>query len=196
MKARKLSSKELIDGIQNDVLGLLSVYFALDRCTRLLELIFKHGSRYELTSQFITIDSLKRDLIIRITALDDDSKGNRSFPLLLKAFNQENISISRAKGLKTYKFEYRRAINGFKTKYRNKDIAHINEDATPYSRYLNDKIDFIPYICRAVETLDAFAGRRVGYSLHVGSMEEDVDLRALVFDNVNPACHASVGFLY
>lgn len=48
-------------------------------------------SREHMSVEFMLLDSAVRDIVMRLTALDDDSKNNRSFQTLLSALNRENL---------------------------------------------------------------------------------------------------------
>ena len=115
-------------------------------------------SREDLVLELALLESGTRDIIARLTALDDDGSGSRSFPNALAAMNREGLAARKAEELKAHVKAYRAAINDLKVNHRNSYISHVQEFA--------------------VNVLDALMGRQVEYRFRVGSQEPELDLRA------------------
>ena len=180
---------EMIDGLRQDLLGILTVFWARD----VVGSITMTGSdnREQMVAKLVSIDSSTRDLITRIVALDDTGKGKRSFPELLKLLEKESLTPSEIKHLHKQKKDFRAIINPLKTQHRNKNIGHIQTNANTYSKYLNETVHFVHLIENACVFLDTVTGEKIKYSLHVGSQEALINLRS--FEDTNPHPLSSAG---
>src|SRR3546814_18937261 len=78
----------------------------------------------------------------RLTALDDDTKNNRSFQTLFAALKREGLDSKRTKDLDAKIKEYRKLVNDLKVSHRNRYIAHVNTDVAVVPRVLDDPVPF------------------------------------------------------
>src|SRR3546814_5414998 len=85
-------------------------------------------SREAFVVDCILLESAARDIVGRLTALDDDTKNNRSFQTLFAALKREGLDSKRTKDLDAKIKEYRKLVNDLKVSHRNRYIAHVNTD--------------------------------------------------------------------
>src|SRR3546814_14762434 len=76
----------------------------------------------------------------RLTALDDDTKNNRSFQTLFAALKREGLDSKRTKDLDAKIKEYRTLVNDLKVSHRNRYIANVNTDVAVVPRVLDDTV--------------------------------------------------------
>lgn len=99
MVSRFDSPSEIMSGLKDDVLWLMILIYSFKVRARLEGL--GQWSREHMSIEFMLLDSAVRDIVMRLTALDDDSKNNRSFQTLLSALNRENLlEQNRSRALK------------------------------------------------------------------------------------------------
>ena len=169
-------SEDLLDGLKQDVLYLLLTILAHREKQRLPNL--GKMSREDLVLELALLESGTRDIIARLTALDDDGSGSRSFPNALAAMNREGLAARKAEELKAHVKAYRAAINDLKVNHRNSYISHVQEFAEVLPRVLDKPVRFEMAASLSVNVLDALMGRQVEYRFRVGSQEPELDLRA------------------
>jgi len=134
-------------------------------------------SREHMCIEFMLLDSAVRDIVMRLTALDDDTKNNRSFQTLLSALSRENLLDSkRSKALKEKVKKYRHAVNELKVEHRNHYISHVNTDASVLPRVTDRPVKFDEVASLAVNLMDDLAGRTLQYHFKMGS-HESINLR-------------------
>lgn len=166
--------EDLIEGLRQDILWLLSVIFALR--VRAAFPTIATMSREDFMVETILLESANRDIIARVTALDDDH--NRSFRTALAAMNRQGLNPSRRQRLDHLVKEFRKVVNDLKVKHRNAYVAHVQDLAEVGPRVLDAPVKFEEAASQAVRLLDEFVGREVNYILRPGSRELPVDLRA------------------
>lgn len=175
-KKRYTAAKDLLEGLKGDILYLLLTILAYREKQRLPNLA--KMSREDLVLDLVLLESGTRDIVARLTALDDDGSGARSFPNALAAMNREGLEAKRADELKTQVKAYREAINDLKINHRNSYISHVQEFAEVVPRIVDKPVRFEAAAGLAVNVLDALMGQQVGYRFRVGSQEPEIDLRA------------------
>ena len=89
MASRSDSSSEILSGLKGDILWLMILIYSFKVRARLEGL--GQWSREHMSIEFMLLDSVVRDIVLRLTALDDDTKNNRSFQTLLSALNRKNL---------------------------------------------------------------------------------------------------------
>jgi len=175
-KKRYTAAEDLLEGLKGDILYLLLTILAHREKQRLLNLA--KMSREDLVLDLVLLESGTRDIVARLTALDDDGSGSRSFPNALAAMNREGLEAKRAEELKKQVKAYRGAVNDLKINHRNSYISHVQEFAEVVPRIVDKPVRFETAAGLAVNVLDALRGRQVGYRFRVGSQEPEIDLRA------------------
>src|SRR3546814_285287 len=125
MPKEHASSETIEEGLRQDVLWLLiTVYSYVTR--RRFEGLGKM-SREAFVVDCILLESAARDIVGRLTALDDDTKNNRSFQTLFAALKREGLDSKRTKDLDAKIKEYRKLVNDLKVSHRYRYIAHVNK---------------------------------------------------------------------
>lgn len=175
-KKRYTAAADLLEGLKGDILFLLLTILAHREKQRLPNLA--KMSREDLVLDLVLLESGTRDIVARLTALDDNGAGARSFPNALAAMNREGLEAKRAEELKTQVKAYRGAVNDLKINHRNSYISHVQEFAEVVPRIVDKPVRFETAAGLAVNVLDALIGRPVGYRFRVGSQEPELDLRA------------------
>jgi hypothetical protein len=170
------SARDLLEGLKDDILYLLLTILAHREKQRLPNLA--KMSREDLVLELALLESGTRDIVARLTALDDDGPGSRSFPNALAAMNREGLEKRRADELKAQVKAYRGAVNDLKVNHRNSYISHVQEFAEVVPRIVDKPVRFEAPAGLAVNVFDALMGRQVGYRFRVGSQEPEIDLRA------------------
>lgn len=137
---RETVRAEIIEeGLRQDILWLLiTVYSYLTRAQ------FKglsQMSREQFAVDAILLDSAARDIVARLTALDDDTRHNRSFQTLFAAMKREGLDARRAKELDSKVKAYRKTVNELKVSHRNHYIAHVNTNAVITGRVRQDGVN-------------------------------------------------------
>ncbi|WP_272011618.1 hypothetical protein [Roseovarius sp. ZX-A-9] len=175
MASRFDSSSDILSGLKDDILWLLILIYSFKVRARLEGL--GQWSREHMSIEFMLLDSAVRDIVMRLTALDDDLKNNRSFQTLLKALNRENLlEQKRSKALNEKVKKYRDAVNKLKVEHRNQYISHVNTDASVLPRVIDRPVRFYEAASLAVNLMDDLAGRTLQYHFKMGS-NESIDLR-------------------
>lgn len=169
------SSSDILSGLKDDILWLMILIYSLKKRARLERI--EQWSREHMCIEFILLDSAVRDIVMRLTALDDDSKNNRSFPTLLSALNRENLlEEERSKALKEQVKQYRKAVNNLKTGHRNHYMSHVNTDASVVPRVIDLPVNFDAVASLAVNITDDLAGEKLHYYFKMGN-HESINLR-------------------
>ncbi len=122
------------------------------------------------------LESVVRDIISRITALDDSSKNNRSFQTLFIAMKREGLDPVRTKKIDSKVKDYRKSVNELKVSHRNNYIAHVGTDASVKPRVVDTPVAFASAASEAVIFLDYIEGKPIAYHFHIGS-DQKIDLR-------------------
>lgn len=174
-KKRYTPAEDLLEGLKDDILYLLLTILAHREKKRLPNL--GKMSREDLVLELTLLESGTRDIVARLTALDDDSSGSRSFPNALAAMNRVGLEERRAEELKAQVKAYRRSVNDLKVNHRNSYISHVQEFAEVVPRIVDKPVRFEAAAALAVNVLDAFMERQVGYRFRIGSQEPEIDLR-------------------
>jgi hypothetical protein len=134
-------------------------------------------SREEFILETIMLESTVRDIVSRLTALDDDGRNVRSFHSVFAAMKREGLDPERTKALDRKVKAYRSLANALKVTHRNAYIAHVAELAAVKPRILDEPLDFSAVAAAAVNLMDAFVGQEVAYLFKIGSREPHIDLR-------------------
>ncbi|AXB78906.1 hypothetical protein [Novosphingobium sp. P6W] len=188
MAKEYVSSETIKEGLQQDVLWLLiTVYSYITR--RRFENLGKM-SREAFVVDCILLESAARDIVGRLTALDDDTRNNRSFQTLFAALKREGLDPTRTKDLDAKIKAYRKLVNDLKVSHRNRYIAHVNADVAVVPRVLDDPVPFEATASLAVNLLDDIIGRKVGYTFSMAS-DLKVDLRKALSDNPEDSADSS-----
>lgn len=170
MSTQNSEIDSLLDELATDVTWILIEYYVF-RCKS--SSINGSMSRTELVLELIAIDSLVKSIVMRLTGLDDDQKGTRSFRDLSKQLPKDRgIAAKWSTAIKSY----RSTINALKTQHRNVYMAHmrLGGEAAAMAR---DWPDLAPSVTAAVEAVDVFTGATKKYVFRVGSQEAEIDLR-------------------
>lgn len=168
------SSEKLLDGLREDILWLLILIYACRERYALPTLATMSYKAFAL--EFVLLESASRDVVTRLTALDDDSKGNRSFQSAFAAMKREGLDSQRTAALDKDVKAFRQSLNALKLKHRNAYIAHVQELAQVKPRVLDEPVEFADCASRAVNLLDAMVGQTVTYVFKYGSTNQ-LDLR-------------------
>jgi hypothetical protein len=169
------SSSDILSGLKDDILWLMILIYSFKVRARLEGL--GQWSREHMCIEFMLLDSAVRDIVMRLTALDDDSKNNRSFQTLLSALSRENLlDLKRSRALKVKVKGYRDAVNELKIGHRNHYMSHVNTDASVVPRVIDRPIKFNAVASLAVNLMDDLAGRTLQYHFKMGN-NESINLR-------------------
>lgn len=188
MAKEYVSSETIKEGLRQDVLWLLiTVYSYVTR--RRFEGLGKM-SREAFAVDCILLESAARDIVGRLTALDDDTKNNRSFQTLFAALKREGLNAKRTEDLDAKIKAYRKQVNDLKVSHRNRYIAHVNTDVAVVPRVLDDPVPFEAAASLAVSLFDYLIGRRVSYTFSMAS-DLKIDLREALLDNPEESEDAS-----
>ncbi|TGR65557.1 hypothetical protein EN837_22005 [bacterium M00.F.Ca.ET.194.01.1.1] len=138
----------LFDGLRDDVLWLMILIFCYRERALLPNL--STMSREDLVVEFVLLGSAVRDIVTRLTSLDGDEKGVRSFQSAFSALKREGLIADRTEKLKAEVRAYRSAVNSLKVEHRNKYIAHVQELANVTPNILDRPVHFerCASICR------------------------------------------------
>src|SRR5699024_759002 len=102
--------------------------------------------------------------------------GSKIFRDILKYGGQSSEYSNQIDDWSKSVSEYRSKIQDLKTE-RNKFIAHLNDDSESRYRLEDIPSEIKECIVEAVKVVDTLKGKKVGYTLSVGSMEKDINLR-------------------
>lgn len=167
----------LLKGLKSDILWLLITIYAHRQRSQLPTI--STMSREAFVLELVLLESATRDIIGRITALDDKQKGTRTFENTLAAMNREGLAPKRAQMLDKAVKDFRNKVSALKLEHRNSYIAHVKDLAVVDPRVLTAAPpDFAGGASSAVNLLDLMVGETVTYELKIGSMERVIDLRA------------------
>lgn len=167
-------SSDIIEGLKQDILWLLIVIYSYKERSRLEGA--SGWSREHFATELVLLESSVRDIVVRLTALDDDTKRNRSFQTLFKAMKREGLARIRTKDIKLKVGGFRKSVNKLKVSHRNNYIAHVGTNARVQPRVIDVQIDFAKPASEAVNLLDCFEGKPVEYFFRLGS-DQKIDLR-------------------
>ncbi|WP_124297961.1 MULTISPECIES: hypothetical protein [Acetobacter] len=173
--AKEYDSSEIIsEGLKQDVLWLLiTVYSYVTR--RRFEGLGKM-SREAFVVDWVLLESAVRDIVSRLTALDDDTRNNRSFQTLFAALKREGLDSKRTSDLNRKIKTYRALVNDLKVSHRNRYIAHVNTNVAVVPRVFDNPVAFEAAASMAVNLLDDIIGSKVEYIFSMAS-DLKVDLR-------------------
>src|SRR3546814_6302281 len=140
MPKEHASSETIEEGLRQDVLWLLiTVYSYVTR--RRFEGLGKM-SREAFVVDCILLESAARDIVGRLTALDDDTKNNRSFKTLFAALKREGLDSKRTTDLDEKIKEYRKLVTALKVSPRNRHNTHYNTTVPGVPRVMTDPVHF------------------------------------------------------
>jgi hypothetical protein len=183
------SSEKLLDGLREDILWLLILIYAhRQRCALPSLATMSHEA---LALEVLLLESASRDIVTRLTALDDEGKGSRSFQSAFAAMKREGLDRRRTAALDKDVKAFRQSLNDLKVKHRNAYIAHVKELAQVTPRVLDEPVEFADCASRAVNLLDAMVGRTVTYVFKIGSTNQ-LDLRQELGSSSHEAQSATV----
>lgn len=137
---------------------------------------FRKISKEEQVSRMIAYDSLSRDLIIRLTALDDSDSRNPSFRNIMKKLRRTSIDQSVLGKLNGLRKENTRTLTPIRTEHRDRSVAHITTEQNTLSRYINEPVDLATPLMSCAKLLQAFTSEPLTYVYNLGSLWPDVDL--------------------
>lgn len=172
------AAETLLDGLRNDILWLLSVVYAHRQRAALPRL--STMSRQDLVLEFLLLESTTRDIVSRVTALDDDLNNVRSFQTAFKQMKREGLDPKRTASLDKAVKAYRQTINALKVDHRNTYIGHVQDLADVTPRIIDAPVPFEEGVSHAVRLLDEMLQTTVTYTLRFGSQEAELDLRAVL----------------
>lgn len=86
-----IKAQMLLDGLKTDVLWLLITIYAHRERAKLPTL--STMSREAFVLELILLESAARDVVARLTALDDRGTGTRTFESALAAMNREGFPL-------------------------------------------------------------------------------------------------------
>lgn len=168
------SSAIISEGLKQDVLWLLiTVYSYVTR--RRFEGLGKM-SREAFVVDWVLLESAARDIVSRLTALDDETRNNRSFQTLFAALKREGLDSKRTSDLNKKIKTYRKLVNDLKVSHRNRYIAHVNTNVAVVPRVFDDPVAFEAAASMAVNLLDDIIGNKVEYIFSMAS-DLKIDLR-------------------
>ncbi|TCM44843.1 hypothetical protein C8J36_12315 [Rhizobium sp. PP-F2F-G48] len=165
----------LLDGLRDDVLWLLILVYTHRRKAAFPEISAMDRESFAL--ELIMLESATRDIVARLTALDDKDIGNRSFQTTFSALKREGLDPKNTNRIGEQVKAYRQAVNTLKVEHRNNYIGHVDEFASVTPRILDNPVSFNDCVSRAVNLLDQMTGRQIEYLFHIGSTEVPIDLR-------------------
>ena len=157
MPRQSESLEVVIDGLRDDILWMLITYYALCKRRTLPDL--QRMSREDFVVELNLLECAQRDLVMRLTALDD-TKGNRSFRLAKKLKLATSLSRERQREIAENTKAFTDAVNQLKTDHRNKYIAHVSTATSVSPRLVQEVPKLADVISVAVRTLDAFENKR------------------------------------
>ncbi|KQU51993.1 hypothetical protein ASG72_10940 [Bosea sp. Leaf344] len=169
------SSATLLDGLRQDILWLLILIYA--HRERAVLPTLRTMSYEALALELVLLESATRDIIARLTALDDDGKGLRSFQSAFSAMKREGLEPERTRSIDKTVKSYRQLVNGLKVGHRNTYIAHVKEIAEVTPRIVDNPVEFTASASLAVNLLDEMIGKQVPYMFRIGSAMPPIDLR-------------------
>ncbi len=164
---------KILDEIENEVWFILTSIYTHQRMVENITQIFKNSTRYELANQFVAMNAIVENLIIRIARLADKTKGTRTVLMLVQRW-------SSPKSLDEVKL----AVNDFLAlakpivKIRHEEIAHMKPGICSSYGYIEIPTQAIKAAESLVKLIDIAKGQQQTYTYRVGSMEAEIDLKA------------------
>uniref|UniRef100_B0T9C2 HEPN AbiU2-like domain-containing protein n=1 Tax=Caulobacter sp. (strain K31) TaxID=366602 RepID=B0T9C2_CAUSK len=169
------TSDKILDDLANDLLWLLIGAFVYRRRAQLEGL--PTWSSQHLSEEFFLLEAAQRDLIMRLTALDDRGRGQRSFPAALKALKDSGAISAQGQAEADAAIRaFRELINDMKVKHRNAYIGHVLDEESSTPRLPQAPANLNAAIAAAVALGDRLAGVRKGYLFKLPGGER-IDLR-------------------
>ena len=134
-------------------------------------------TRIEWTEETVMLETLMRDIVLRVVKLDDKQSGIWSFRDAKKLLNKEIKDSNRRSEVNEAVKAYRSSLQNLKNDHRNKYIAHLQKGELSQYRFPEFPPDLHEAVEKAVQTLDVLVGDKVGYQFSPGSKESNIDLR-------------------
>lgn len=167
------TSSAILEGLEKDVLWLLILIYSFRRRSTLEG--FGQLRREEIPVELVLLESAVRDIVSRLTALDDDTRNNRSFQTLFSAMKREGLDAARTKALGPRIKAFRAAVSELKVTHRNSYIAHVETLAEVTPRIVDNPVRFEGPASMAVNLLDEIKGSTIRYHFKAGGLS--IDLR-------------------
>ena len=168
------ASANIREGLKQDILWLLIANYSYKERAQLERL--NQWSWKRLGTELVLLESVVRDIVSRITALDDSTKNNRSFQTLFTAMKREGLDSARSKKIDIKVKVYRRSVNELKVSHRNHYISHVGTNASVQPRVVDEPVAFIDATSKAVNLLDYIEEMTIPYYFQLGS-DQKIDLR-------------------
>jgi hypothetical protein len=170
--------KDTFAPVKSEMYQLLLCAFCYDQKLKNLGERLQRESRSFLLEEMTSLRHLSNGIILHLCNLDDD-ESNWSLRSLRKAVAKlpgTQEAVARSNDLLK---KYRSALNGLKTKHRNKFIAHRNVDEYPDPFKLPDYwTDFKYLIQVALTVLECLWGAKISFGFHLGSRDPTIDFKA------------------
>ncbi len=144
------------------------------------------SSLSELSKLFecASIISLKREVVMGLCRIDDDSKNKWSFHEIKKHVNNSGFNQKFVSHTNVQVSAYRKKINIVKTKHRNSYIAHSSQQSylNQYPSKMELSEELLECVLLAIEVGDFFAAECLEYTW--GDVQNDnfIDLRKYLTD--------------
>lgn len=116
MRRKFDDSADIREGLKQDILWLLIANYSYKERAQLEGL--NQWSWKRLGTELVLLESVVRDIVSRITALDDSTKNNRSFQTLFVAMKREGLDPARCKIIDNKVKHYRKSVNELKVSHR------------------------------------------------------------------------------
>ncbi|MEX0722007.1 MAG: hypothetical protein WD059_15125 [Balneolaceae bacterium] len=168
---------KLIDRAQDEVLWILIAYYVFKSRPNLFN--SKEINRHQFVGLLIMTKCLVRDIVLRLTRLDEKGQGAKLFREITKHGGKSSKYADNIVDWKNAVINFRDRISHLKNE-RNEFIAHL-KDTNP-SAYRIEEIpsELQECIIEAIKVVDTFRGKKVSYTFSVGSMEPDINLREYI----------------
>ncbi|KQZ26430.1 hypothetical protein [Caulobacter sp. Root1472] len=165
-----------LDDLTNDILWILIGVFVM-RSRSQFEGVGGWSSQ-RLGEELFMLEALQRDLVVRLLALDDDDKGQRSFRSVMKTLKARGILKGTDQEIVDAAVKaYRALVNTMKVKHRNAYIGHMKEGQSATPKLPQSPEGFGDAIAKSVEIVDQIARTRQAYSFKLTGGQL-IDLRA------------------
>ncbi|MDO8411005.1 MAG: hypothetical protein Q7S93_13205 [Phenylobacterium sp.] len=160
------AAQKSLDALTNDLLWILIGTYVYHRRTQLEGLAT--WSAEHLAEEFFLIEAVQRDLILRLTALDDRGRGQRSFPAVAKCLKDAGAFSAKAQAEADAAIKnYRDLINEMKVKHRNAYIGHVLDEESSTPRLPQAPAALGKATAAAVALGDHLTGQRQSYSFRL-----------------------------
>lgn len=169
--------QKLIDRSQDEVLWILIAYFTFKNAPNLFH--SKEIDRYQFVGSLIMAKCTVRDIVLRLTRLDESSHGAKLFREIIKHGGKQSEYKDRIGEWTKAVSDFRQSIAHLK-KERNEFIAHLKDTNPSAYRVEEIPIELKECIIEAVKVIDIFQGEKTSYTFSVGSMEPEIDLRQYI----------------